>query len=565
MQSFSELSRSIFRKYVRSAVIIDDRWPGEGIVPADDQKAFDSSEEVREDDAMEDVGPPGEVAVPSYRRDAEAEDDTDLLRVLQRALLREHVITCGVRYKQREHETAINLARRADIVVLDWYLVSDDGGKQALEILDALMDGALRFICIYTGQGRVKEVRNALDERWPSEKSESTKDSPGHLRIKNLVIAIRVKEGIEEDEPALTVSPDELFDHALGGLAQRFGGIVQLAMLEMTCRHREHVPEILEHIGKAMDMSVFFEASSEDSPVGPGGAFLNVLVDEWRSRLERDHDQFEVLSSRGRQIYGGHIAEIFGHRLSEKRLEGVAEDTTNKFTPSVLENWLKCGRVDHLPDVAGVEIGKDRGRLVAWTLLRGLSEEDSEEGVKASIVDPLLPLDALFHQQFDPPDCLTQGTVVGALGNSAEEYLICTTPLCDADDPRKIGGLFTFVRTSVIPTEGILSKRGKRRITDYCIIKHDGKYVCLEVLVKERVSLEVRETVFDATGTILARLSLGGRRESETKSDDGTCVKLRRIAQLRLDHALALSAASSADASRVGVNRVELIRSLIRR
>ncbi len=141
-----------------------------------------------------------------------------------------------------------------------------------------------------------------------------------------------------------------------------------------------------------------------------------------------------------------------------------------------------------------------------------------------------------------------------------EHHLICTTPLCDSGQPKRIGGLYTFVRTRKVPTEKILRGGGAEW---YCVIGHEGEYFCLKVLVKERVSLEVWDPSFDEDGIVRACFSIGGEKEPSREQVDG--LDLHRVAQLRFEHALALSAAAATDAARVGVNRVELIRSRIRR
>ena len=570
MDSFAQISQAVFRDYIRSAVIIDDEWPEHEILISDDEvDESNSIAEETEDDYIDGVEAAlsSEATVPPEAPSAEGLDARILGR-LRHALLRQGVLTCGLRYQRKDRKTAIDLARRADIVVLDWHLVRDDGAE-ALEILKELQGDALRFVCIWTGHGRAEVVKEMLIRGLGPPLAEHGR---ADLQFPNLVIAIRIKEDMEDD-PELAVSPDRLLEFAIAGLANSFGGLVQLAVLEMTHRHREHLPRILEHVGRTIDTAVLLEAGDEDSPVGPGGAFLGVLVDEWRSRLEQDHESLNVLSHKGRQAFGAELGKALNnistedlkqHLISADIPEEIAAVFSKKASPEI-KHWLEEGCEGSLPVVAGISFKKgDRTKNAAWGVLSSMTRRETpletDHPSRADILEPLLRLDTLFHQQFEPPGALTQGTIVRVRSSERSDYLICTTPLCDAGRPKKVGGLYSFVRTRLVSTENVLKGVGAQW---YCVVKHSGEYLCLDVLVKERVSLEVWNPNFSDSHVVHARFSLGGNREKES-SREGE-IELHPVAQLRLDHALALSSASATDAARVGVNRVELIRSRIRR
>ncbi|MCP4678891.1 MAG: hypothetical protein GY854_26065, partial [Deltaproteobacteria bacterium] len=554
MESFAQISQAIFRDYIRSAVIIDDQWPEHEVVindaELDESDLIADSEEDDEPDIAE-SGLTGKATRPRQAPSVE-ELDVEILGGLRRALLREGVLTCGLRYQQEYRRTAIELARRADIVVLDWDLGSGNG-DEALKILKELQGDSLRFVCIYTHWGRLEEVREILIENLSSAETSSERAWSEHGKddFGNLVIAFRGKKGLV-DESVRAVDPENFLEDAIGGLTKNFGGLVQLAMLEMTQRHREHLPRILEHIGSSIDTAVLLEAGDRDSPVGPGGAFLGVLVDEWRSRLERDHAQLKSLSREGRRAFGAKLRSNRGENWPMKMEDhlvqlGTKPKVAKKCSEAVsagFDRWLDEGCGSEFPEVQGVT-----PKIAAWTALCSSTEDDAP-------LDSLLRLDALFHQQFNPANSLTQGAVVRVQDGDMEHHLICTTPLYDSAQPKRIGGLYTFVRARKVPTEKVLRGGGAEW---YCVIGHDGEYFCLKVLVKERVSLEVWDPSFDEDGIVHACFSIGGGKEPSREQVD--VLDLHRVAQLRFEHALALSAAAATDAARVGVNRVELIRS----
>jgi hypothetical protein len=551
MEDFSTLSQSVIRTFVRSALIIDDRWPDQGLTSFEqDLGQEDLLAGVIPENESDTTEPTltGEVARPL------ANDDTDavLLDQLRQCLLNEGILACGLRYRQTDRNSAIALARRADIVVLDWHLIDDDGAE-ALEILRSLLGDCLRFVCIWTGRGRTEQVRVSLIQAL----GEATSGNDGHadLRIKNLVIAIRIKEGLEE-EPGLTVGPEHLFEVAVQGLAKSYGGLVQLAMLEMTNQHREHLPDILEHIGSSLDTAVLLEAGDKDSPVGPGGAFLSVLVDEWRSRLERDVSRLKTLSIDGRVAFCARFPvtdiDAWQKQMREAlRSLGYGQKEQSRCTPELMASfaqWLRNGCEGELPRVDGIP-----SKIAAWAALQSAS--NTEIGL-----NPLFRLDALFHQQLNAAVSLTQGTVVRITLNQTAHYLVCTTPACDAERPEKIGRLYTFVRTRIVPTaEFIRGVDGEF----YCVL-HDGEnWTCLALLIKEKVSFEVTTPRFNERGIVMAGLLFGGS-VPQTQNDNGA-IELHRVAQLRAEHALSLTASAASDASRIGVNRVELIRDRFRK
>jgi hypothetical protein len=548
--TYDELAQEVLRGYLRSAVIIDDQWPeiviGAESVEEPDESAFIDDRIPADIEAVESA-----VSDVPPSRPPDNPRDAQLLADLQRSLLREGLLACGFRYTHQARCVAIELARRADIVVLDWDLANDDGAD-ALVILQELRGNELRFVCIFTGHGKISLVRHAVEECL-GEPNGDLRIGEGDLRIGNLVIAIRNKKGLEVSAQEFTVESRELLAEALRGLARNYNGLVQLAMLELTHQHRRQLPSILERFDKSIDTAVLLEAGDASSPVGQSGAFLAVLIDEWRAHLEQESSDLQALGTMGRQLFGAQLAKRLGEISEEdvrKALERTrvktAKDLANPRNRLQLQEWLSGACAGPFPDIRGVSLGKDQRQLASWGVLQAISGAVDEESAL-----PLLRLDALFHQQFELPEKLTQGTLVAVDQDSERaDYYLCITPVCDAERPETLANLFTFLRTEPIPPEKVFTP-GNRKAA-YCVIEFEKRLLCLEVLLKQRIVLELEQRTFVA-GTIQGCLTPG--------SGELGLVQLRRIAQLRLEHAFAITAAAAADAARVGVNRVELLRS----
>lgn len=554
LHDYAELAHNILRKYLRSAIIIDDQWPDAQVAEADIDEP-DESDLIEDEDPLEltDEAFTPTALVPKPESNPA---DARLLAELQKSLLQDGLLACGFRYRHQDRDLAVSLAQSADMVVLDWHLVGDDGAE-ALSILDRLVGNELRFICIFTGHGRVGEIRLALEGRLGPASGFSF-GTEGDLRIQNLVIAIRNKEGLEAATTGLTVAPEELLEAALNGLTSSYNGLVQLAMLELTQLHRQQLPSILERLDGKLDTAVLLEAGDIASPVGQRGAFLAVLMDEWRAHLEQGDTESQALGQGGRTLRARQLAENIGQigvedlrriftetGVKEKAARSIAENR------SVLEAWLRDGCNGTGPSGRGIT---DAERpLVGWAVLRAASSLERNESAL-----PLLRLDSLFHQQFELPKELTQGTLVAVETDSqseALEYYLCITPACDAVRPEKIGHLFTFLKARPFdPT--ILFEKGKIRGESYCVVGSEDEMLCLEFLVKQKLVLKVVDRVFDSQEAVYGSLPTSGG--SETRNG---AVLLKRIVQLRMEHALSIAAAVSADSSRVGVNRVEFLRS----
>jgi len=549
MDSFGAFGRSVLNDYVRSALIVDDRWPEDSPSGVDQAVGIDPGLEMDEGFIV-DVQEPSE-ALP--RPSAPADVDAYMLCQLQTELVRRGIITCGFRYEQTARSIVIELAKRSDIIVLDWNLAGDDGAE-AVEILRRLRGHSMRFVCIWTGQGRVEDILERLArEIGAIEKGRQRARTVPHetgLRIGNLVITIRRKEGLEEDTK-FSVKPADFLDIALDGLLESFGGLVRLAILEMTTRHRDHLPEILDALGDSMDAAVLLEAGDQSSSLRPGGALLSVLVDEWRARLERDSAQLKALGGPGRRAFGARVRAQRQRDWEERVVDFLvlhgadrasARRDAQTLAPS-LDSWLESACEAPLPE--GLKVSR---RMLACAALLAAFREESTS-------DPLLRLDALLHQQFNSPLALTQGTLVVAQAGESEQYLLCTTPACDAERPEKIGRLFTFARCRVVPVADIFKVGG---VENYCIVMQEDEPLCLEVLIKQRVSICVDNSRFE-NGSIAGHFSFVG----EASAKQG--IELRCIAQLRAEHALSLAAAGAADAARIGVSRGETIRSRMNR
>lgn len=608
-KAFDDLASQVLYDFVRSVLIIDDQWfdggPDSFPLDDDDESALvvepaEDEDEVYLDEA---VPEPPVAAIPRP-----AKYDTDLLAIRD-AVQGQGILFSGFRYESPEQfDQALRLAQKADILILDWELLHDDGAEACKLIKELVARGALRFICIFTAHDNPDAVRLAILQ-LVSPDIEPDPASQIDFRIGSVILAIRNKPSFNS---SYSVPPERLLEVAIEGLSSNFRSLIQLGVLEMTSLHRDQLTYVLARFDSSADLAYYLESLSKTDPIGAGDPFLGLLVDEWRARLEIASPK--VLGSEGLAAFGQLIqaqidslpADGFSASL---RAAGVPEDKIKKFEEwpigqrnIQMQEWVQNGLADANPVPPNSGIKKSSHiRLALVNALDPKVNKDLAQGV----FGPALRLDALYHQQRSLPAYLNQGTI---LRHASDRYLICTTPLCDAARPDlKCNNVFYFVEASAVANSEIGKLRPNQQ---YCVVEIQDQPVCLRIDLRPIVALRVLKPVFqrNADGTIepISGTAWVGRLSESPNNDQGITAEVPQsiaagepsdsptdlrlengtvasssqsesqvatgspgtfllypVAQLRVDHALALTSQVATLLSRVGVDRVETLRSVL--
>jgi len=409
-QTFQKMTAGIIREYVRSLLYIDDEWPD--LAEISEKGEPDESELIPEIDA-EDIdvsagqdgkgmfGEPafkpeagtksGSSISSAGRKDQDFEAKPKKLRAtlrgdaslleFERAVKKEGILFSGITYRKKEHHNlVVDLASRADIVVLDWELASDDG-LEAIWILQQLIGMGLRFICIFTQKERLHEIMKHIkkelgvklpEQREPSGDSAIPEEGPLEFKIENLVIAIRKKRSATSDvNSEFIVEPCTLLDEAIKAMAKVYKGFIQLVMLEITNAHRQYLPNILDRFDPDLDPAFLAEFTDEDSPISRSDAFIGILLDECRAHLKKARSK--LLNSDGIKAYSKsfmpNIEELNEPLIRDCLLERltVQKATANKLVSwatkdcfGEIKNWLESG----CPEIAVIQSDDERKRKI---------------------------------------------------------------------------------------------------------------------------------------------------------------------------------------------------------
>lgn len=558
VRDFDSIAKGIVRDYVRCVLLIDNEWPeddGGARAGAPEDTVVDPPEEVGQPSVEETEGDLADAPPPA------AEDSKNLV-ALQKSVIEAGILFTGLRYGRERRALAVRLALRADIVVLDWQLLdSMDDGREALDILSEIdQRGGLRFVNIYTGHAVPEQVKAAILGRFSARASAS--ESVAEFSAGSFVFSIRNKDlpGAVARTSLFPAAGGDLIDLAIGSIAKEYGGLVQLALLELAVRHREQLPNLLRSFERDIDSAVVMEANNPASPLSADANLRELLLDEWRSALEvaLQKKTVEVISRDGVNAYVRSLASRVSPSVATEirtRLGKIRKGLESWDVPLVqgaVNAWLASALQGATPSPKGASWSKDAVAKVQWEILHAVLHPGSDSSLP-SLWNPLLSLDALFTQQFQMPTKMTQGTILRR-GNGS--YLICTTPLCDAAAcDTKVKNLFSFARAEVRKYDALDPFSPAH---GYFVIRSESdrsELFVLDMNIKPLVVLKVPDPAIE----------LGKRCETlpwPACEEQATTVRewLVPVGQLRLDHALRLSARSASETSRVGVDRVEFFR-----
>jgi len=623
--TYRERARAVLKDYIRSVVLIDDRWPEverqdlppEAIDPSiiDDMPVqLEIEDDVLGPGATIDAGAdeldsegvevlPGDaestkydgsedVTVETMATTSELRDDHELLHV-KTAVMGSGIIFSGVRYvaKDKERcEAARKLALRSDVLILDWNLAGNDGGEAALALLKVLRQrgSGPRFIYVFTQDSELARIGDAIRKLF--EPSGSSRPSGSiNFSTNGFSFAIRRKnyspsEGFKAEGD---VKPAHLIDDALDALAEAKAGLLDMALVELTTRHRWYLNSMIERIGSRYDAALIAEHAFDGSLNLTEGTIHEVLFDEWRAQLAvRPDPPFRILSDTGVDAYLKHVvvnssltiptpsSEVTASASIPNKARTPEQKTAIRGFKQSLRSALEPIR----EKLTGFELGDNMGDVEAVGLgewpqsiesIKGRTPTDKNhvrEAACATIgfccnesrqTNPqveFLGLQSLLTQRRNLPERVTQGTILRLPDTSeAKAFVICTTPLCDTHTPEKICNYFTFL-TAI---EGDITHLNGSALDN-------GTAIVIEPPGEEPLVLVVRPAPIVALHIANPAISLAlpevDANAWPMPRQDAQSFKLTAVAQLRRDHAFHIAGRAIGYAGRIGLDHVEFLR-----
>ena len=318
-------------------------------------------------------------------------------------------VICGV---VGPRQSAMEMMRQADIVVLDWRLQDGDPGY-ALGLLRDLLAGevdrnSLRLVAIYTGEAQLEDIYEAVfaqltETGLQPEKNESaTVIKYRHGRV---VLYAKADVNLAENLKNRSVAEGDLPERLVEDFSAMTEGLLPSIVLTSLTAVREGAHMVLDQFCADLDPAFLAHRACLPNPDDAERQIVNHVAEELRGLMDNavaaeSPAGAELVESWIRQRSGGPGCFVFGNK--SLTLDQTITLAKKGLGDSVLKNkkfeGLSAGFADN-----GVD---DLDERLAW----------------------IMSFRTVFNA---PPPTLWLGSVVTEMMDYDERHLICMTPRCD--------------------------------------------------------------------------------------------------------------------------------------
>lgn len=419
VEDYQERSRKLARRFLQTAVVVDD-------------KAYMAPESGN--------GPRGEVVKPSRIPGVSDQNDQDLARHgSQHSLDAASVIDsfsqlgviCGV---IRPTGSALEAMRKADIVVLDWFL-RDDNPQYTLDLLVNLLAGesdrnSLRLVSIYTGEAQLEKVCADVLDKLREASLKPVQDNAGatisyqHGRVVlyaksdvNLAKTFKDRSVVERDLPGKLVKD----------FAAMTSGLLPAIALTSLAAVREGAHRVLDRFSSDLDPAFLAHRMCLTNPDDAERQIVDNIAEEFRGLMdnavaEASPAGVEAVKCWMRKYHQAKIPK-FKEFMSNGKAHNLESDIE-----LVSRGFYPCGRNNNMDD-------KDIDRQINRKHIEDLSKSLSDNGNNALGLDEQLAWIMSFRTVYnEPPPTLWLGSVLSKQSKSSDEgehHWICMRPRCD--------------------------------------------------------------------------------------------------------------------------------------
>ncbi|WP_435233156.1 response regulator receiver domain [Micromonospora aurantiaca (nom. illeg.)] len=549
-KDFFELCRRAAQEFLQTIVVVDDRatYGRPDVVTTLDSPDY---EPVRDIDEFEsefsdhDLGSGSSLDV-SALTDASADIG----------------LTCAVlrpEFKEQHDGTLdrrlTNVAKRADVLVLDWQLNDETRGEAALRLLqevaadDDRQPARLRLVCIYTSDPNLNGVYEAVRGLLGSSLSKCSDPtgnewwlSCGYLRV---VILSKAGSSVPSHTgPSTIVSESELPRRLLAEFTYLTAGLVSNVAVAALAAVRQDAHRLLTRFPIELDPAFlshrFFEGGPESEDL-----LVRLVADEIKSVLDGADIRRWVSASAVRLWGEDHVPQqkdfhVKGRRTMSRGdlLEILEKDSHDDKV--MIDNSSKSG--DQF----------DLKKLISPSITKVLTQDEArarEMDYDFSRLTCLSRNDA-FPFPAERTPTLTEGTIIRGRVGDKGIYLLCAMPLCDTVRIRRDARAFPFVPLELASAEGRYNLVAR---------SPEGERLYLAFSSKNHYDIVRHNFSGDATGVVRAK------RSKTPKGDrfvfvDASSKPWIWIGELRFAHAHRKLNEMGAASSRVGLDESHVLR-----
>ena len=276
MDEFKKRCAKIAERFLLTAVIVDD----EAQIPASPTP----TESLRRPDRYT-TGKAPEETRGSSESTANSLDAQTLVDTFAK-----HGLICAVIVPSKDDspaaDTVMPVAKRADIVILDWRLHQDDGKTTIGLLTDLLGDGEatrLRLIAIYTGQDNLIEIGKTLKEELAQQGWDFQSDgrgvqlSYGHCRI---VIYAKSRTPLARELNDRAIAEVDIPSRLIGDFADMTSGLLPSIALTSLSAVRENSHKVLNSFSSELDPALLAHRACLPIPDNSQQHIVNLLDSE---------------------------------------------------------------------------------------------------------------------------------------------------------------------------------------------------------------------------------------------------------------------------------------------
>lgn len=276
MDEFNKRCAEIAERFLLTAVIVDD----EAEIPA----SSTPTEPIRTPDRRT-IGKAPEETRGSSEATANSLDARTLVDTFAK-----HGLISAVIVPRKDDspatDTVMPVAKRADIVILDWRLNRDNGNTTIGLLTDLLKDGEasrLRLVAIYTGQDNLGQIGKTLKLELARQGWEFKSDgrnvqlSYGHCRI---VIYAKDRTPLGQELRDRAISESDVPNRLIGDFADMTRGLLPGIALTSLSAVRENSHKVLNSFSSELDPALLAHRACLPIPDNSQQHIVNLLDSE---------------------------------------------------------------------------------------------------------------------------------------------------------------------------------------------------------------------------------------------------------------------------------------------
>ncbi|TGN19102.1 response regulator receiver domain [Leptospira idonii] len=191
---------------------------------------------------------------------------------------------------------ALAVAKKADVVILDWYLGLNDRPEYSLKLLNQLSESdSIRFILVYTGhspnvEGRLLEIgfkkkENSIRVERPSASESEEPEIAGQVNEGDLPIFVKDNKIFLSFFDKAEMDSSTLIDKIYSMLYSSYPDLLHWAGFELSYRVKELFPKILPKLPVKVDKEIAIQALFKSIPNELSYQISNLILDEVKKSL----------------------------------------------------------------------------------------------------------------------------------------------------------------------------------------------------------------------------------------------------------------------------------------